>query len=271
MDVSTQTFQTEVIEASHQKPVLVDFWAAWCGPCQYLGPVLEKLAMEQGERWTLAKVNTDQHPDLSATYKIRGIPAVKLFVAGKVVAEFTGALPATAIQQWLDQNLPTLAKKQLEEAKQAIARGELGEAIYLLEGAVLEEPQNTEAAILLAEQLVFADPQRAKSLAKGGAFAGMSFVQREEAIQTLVHWIEANPDDLPMGAGNAKHFFESALVALKHQDFGTTLTLLMEALQADRYYADDAARKLGIAVFTWLGDAHPLSLSLRRRFNMWLY
>lgn len=99
-------FQTEVLDKSHDKPVVVDFWAPWCGPCRVLGPTIETLARASGGRWRLVKINVDAHPSLSRRFDVRGIPAVKLFVDGAVAAEFTGALPEADIRRWLDAHLP---------------------------------------------------------------------------------------------------------------------------------------------------------------------
>ena len=99
-------FQTEVLDKSHDKPVVVDFWAPWCGPCRVLGPIIEKLARESGGRWRLVKINSDTHGALAQRYGVRGIPAVKMFVDGRVAAEFTGALPEPEVRRWLDAHLP---------------------------------------------------------------------------------------------------------------------------------------------------------------------
>ena len=99
-------FQSDVIEASKITPVLVDFWAEWCGPCVYLSPTLEKLAEEAGDSWTLLKVNTESQPELAAEYGIRSIPNVKLFVNGEMSGEFIGALPEEEIKRWLESNIP---------------------------------------------------------------------------------------------------------------------------------------------------------------------
>ncbi|MFQ6615416.1 MAG: thioredoxin family protein [Fidelibacterota bacterium] len=99
-------FEKDVIEASHKSPVLVDFWAPWCGPCRILGPTLKKVAEEAGDEWTLLKVNTDHQPDLSVRFNIRGIPTVKLFVNGVDIGGFVGALPEQPVRELLGENLP---------------------------------------------------------------------------------------------------------------------------------------------------------------------
>lgn len=99
-------FQSDVVQQSSSKPVLVDFWAPWCGPCRMLGPVLDELAGEAGEKWKLAKVNVDEYQSEASQFQVRSIPSVKLFHNGTVIAEFVGALPKDQIQSWLAQHLP---------------------------------------------------------------------------------------------------------------------------------------------------------------------
>lgn len=103
-DIS-EKFQQDVIETSHKKPVVVDLWAPWCGPCHMLSPVLEKLAKERKGKWRLVKINTDKHPDMAQRYGVKGIPAVKLFLDGEIKDEFTGALPEPEVRKWLTQHL----------------------------------------------------------------------------------------------------------------------------------------------------------------------
>jgi putative thioredoxin len=114
-------FQAEVIERSRTLPVLVDFWAAWCGPCRVLGPLLEHLAGEAGDRWALAKVDTEKFPELAGQYGVTSIPSVKLFAGGEVVDEFVGALPEADIRRWIDAALPSPLAARVAEARGLVA------------------------------------------------------------------------------------------------------------------------------------------------------
>ncbi len=268
MAYEVQNFQEEVIKASYEKPVVVDFWAPWCGPCRVLGPVIEKLAHED-DRWSLIKVNTDQHQNVSRQYSIRGIPAVKLFVDGSVVDEFTGALPEYAIRQWLDKALPTANKARVSEAETALELGDLATAEQLLEAALVDEPNNAQARAMLARIIIFRDPARAAELAQAAASGEPRFVLMGEAVKTLATFLVRDTAVLPEDP--IRITYAAALEATRAQVFDSAVLHIIEVLQQNRYYDDDGARKLGIALFNFLGPEHPVTRQYRRTFDMWLY
>lgn len=267
-----QDFERDVLEASNEIPVLVDFWAPWCGPCRMLGPVLEKLALENEGTWRLVKVNTDVHQDVAATYRIRGIPAVKLFVEGRVVDEFTGALPEYAVRQWLEKALPSENKHRLEQAQMALAEDDLEQAETLLRQILETEPKNDAARVLLARIVVFDDPDEAERLISGtGAFAGPGFVQIEEAVATMIPLLRqaASPESLPDEPG--REDYRAGLEALASRDFDGALKHFITVIQTNRYYGDDGARKACVALFNLLGPSHPTTRNYRRVFDRSLY
>jgi len=143
LTVATDSFRQLVIEASHQKPVLVDFWAPWCGPCRMLGPVLEQLAAELPDV-TIVKLNTDEEPEIASAYAIRSIPAVKLFKNGVVADEFVGAQPLGAIRAFLQKHLPQNTDPRLTAALQLVMQGSIDEATKQLDAlppALQSEPE----------------------------------------------------------------------------------------------------------------------------------
>ncbi|MGE0685303.1 MAG: thioredoxin, partial [Dehalococcoidia bacterium] len=165
MPTDVTNFDSEVIARSYQKPVLVDFWAPWCGPCRMIGPVLEKMA-EETETWELAKVNTDEQQEVARRYSIMSIPAVKLFSHGQVVDEFVGALPEAQVRRWLEAAMPSEYQATIEQAR-ATMTDNPEEAQKLLKTVLEKEPDNAAAKALLAQALVFHDPQLALEMLKG--------------------------------------------------------------------------------------------------------
>jgi len=271
MPFEVENFTSDVIESSQTLPVVVDFWAPWCGPCRMLGPVLEKLAGESTGRWKLVKVNTDQNQEISMQYGIRGIPAVKLFSGGQVIDEFTGALPEHAVRQWLDKALPSENKKRTELAELELAAGNNERAEQLLLEVVDEEPNNIQARVLLAQLLVFSNPEQAVALAEGASFAGSSYVQIEEAVITVARLkgLLLKPELLPDDPIRERYL--AGIKALNKQDFFAALDAFINVLSSNRYYDDDGPRKACVSLFTLLGEDHPATLEYRRTFNMMLY
>jgi putative thioredoxin len=149
IDVTEETFVTDVIDRSNDVPVVVDFWAAWCAPCRALGPVLERLAVEAGGAWILAKVDVDANPRLAAAMEVQGIPAVRAFRDGREVAEFTGALPEPAVREWLAQLGPSPADIAYNEGTVLESAGLLEEAANRYRRALAEAPGHRDAVTAL--------------------------------------------------------------------------------------------------------------------------
>ncbi|MEQ9105502.1 MAG: tetratricopeptide repeat protein [Rhodothermales bacterium] len=270
MSYDLQSFQEDVIDASFKRPVVVDFWAPWCGPCRVLGPVLEKLAGEQAHRWTLVKINSDEHPELAQQFGVRGIPSVKMVVEGRLVDEFTGALPEAAIRQWLDKALPTEEKKGVAQAEDLLEAGDVAAAVRILEAVLAAEPTNAQAAGLLAPLLVVDDTPRARALADTAATGEPRFVQNADAVRVLADALER--DDFSVLDGEpATGTYRGAIEAIRAGEPDAAIRMLIEVLQKNRMIDEDGARKLGVALFTVLGPAHEVTRTHRRIFDMWLY
>jgi len=275
MENVTLDFQKDVIEASKTTPIVVDFWAEWCGPCKMLTPILEKLAGEMNGTWKLVKVNTDEHQQLSVEYGISGIPAVKMFSNGKIIADFVGALPEAQVRSWLEENIPTESKNLLEEAKQVLSDGDKTKAQNLFEQVVKADPNNFEARILLAELIFEADGEKAFDLVKDVP-AENPLYKNAEAIQTLSRLLnsfesiskQAQESDASHEAWG--HYLKG-IQALQGHDYDAALKNWIEAVTIDKTVDDEGPRKACIALFSWLGQEHELMQKYHRSFTSALF
>ena len=270
MAYDVANFEQEVIQASYSSPVLVDFWAEWCGPCRILGPVLEKLAVEQADRWKLAKVNTEEHQQIAMQYGIRGIPNVKLFVDGEVVNEFTGALPEHQVRKWLDEAIPSEEAGILQDAQEALEAGDLVRAKALLEGVLSTDPEHATARTLKARLVALENPMEALALLEGIEVAdGDMFLVKESVTSLAQVYDDERLAALPEAPVKSRYI--DAAGALKDGDYDKALQHFIEVIMKDRYFDDDGSRKVCIALFSLLGPAHPTTKKHRRTFDMALY
>ena len=259
-------FEIDVLEKSKEVPVLVDFWAPWCGPCQFLGPVLEELATEANGKWVLVKINSDEHPDLGAKYQIKSIPAVKLFSNGEIIGDFTGSLPKHQIQQWLEEYIPDEQKLQFTALAKRYEQNNGNGLTEELEEFMEKNPDFEDAKILMAKIKLFDAPKEALELVADIKLGDKHFelVEHIRSISRL-HSVEES-DGKPVTT-----YLSKAASALSLKDFEHTLEYLIQAVQIDKNYSEDMPRKCTIALFNILGDGHEITQKYRRPFNMALY
>ena len=232
IDVTDATFQDDVIDTSHVVPVIVDLWAPWCGPCQTLGPLLEKVVDATNGKVQLAKVNVDENPAISQAFQVQSIPAVYVLKGGQVVDGFVGALPEHVLQEFVDSLLPT-------EDEQTVANllAEGTEGSYR---AVLElEPGNEDAVVGLAELLV----------ARG---------ESQEALDLLARVPETD---------RVRHVAAAARVSFAPtDDYDARLTALL-----DRVKSDDEARQEFVDILELMGPEDPRTATYRRQLTARLF
>lgn len=258
-------FQKDVIERSHETPVVVDFWAPWCGPCKFLSPVIEELAAAGKDLWELVKINGDEHQDLIREYKVQSIPAVKMFNKGEVIAEFTGALPKHQIENWLEENLPDEKKEYFKTLTEKLNNNP-EEPLTELEVFVSENPEMENASTLLASKIVFSNHERAINLVENISIGNVQY-ETAEHVRIIANFLDKEFGD----SNEIGQKLISAQNATSKLDFDQAVSELIKAVMIDKTFKDDLPRKAVIAFFHLLGPAHPVTQNYRRQFDMVLY
>ena len=275
-DVTEADFEKAVLERSLEMPVLLDCWAPWCGPCRSLGPVLEKLVQAYGGRFALAKLNTDEAPQISAALQIRSIPLVVLFVGGRPVDQFVGALPEGKIREFLDRHVQPQVSPAEQLRADAAAAPDADTAETLLKNALALEPGHSGATLDLAERLL---DRRALDDARA-LLAGVPAAARDDRhaalsarLQLALNRPAGDPQALAARiAANAKDFearFDLAALLAHDGDFRAAFDQLLEVVLRDKGEQRERARKQLVEWFNACPDAEAVSHG-RRYLGMYL-
>jgi len=271
IDVTLENFETEVVAASMEVPVLVDFWAPWCGPCKVIGPLLEKLETAYGGRFKLVKIDSDQEQQLAGAFGIRSIPTCILLMGGRPVDGFQGAMPEGQIREFLDKHLPPADDQPEEVVEEQPAASLDDEArLQLLAQAVADHPDDDDArfdlvkALLLAWRTDDAKVAFAPVIAKAVAVRkldslqrlmdAMDFSQAQGDAQAAIDAIDARI------AANKRDFqarFDRARLLMADQQFVEAMDELLEILMRDKAWNEDAARKAYIAILDIIEPPKP--------------
>jgi len=270
IDVTIENFDSEVMAASATQPVLVDFWAPWCGPCKVIGPLLEKLEAEYAGRFKLAKIDSDQQQQLAAAFGVRSIPTCVLVVNAQPVDGFMGAIPEGKLREFLDKHVPPAGEPEDEAIEEAPAELDPKARLEKLQHAVATDPANDDARFEYVKALLLAGRSDDAKVAFAPVIAKTAVVRRFDSLQ---RWMDALdfaaglPDAAKATAefdqriaANKRDFdarFGKARVLVAQQRWTGAMDELLEILMRDKSWSDDLARKTYIAVLDIIEPPKP--------------
>lgn len=278
--IKETTFQKEVIEKSASVPVLVDFWATWCGPCRTLGPILEKLVAEYQGAFVLAKVDTEENPGLAMRFRVQSIPSVMLFRDGRVVDQFVGAYPESAIREFLSPHCPTEADKLFAKAEQAAQTGRSAEAEEFYIEVLTHNPVHSATHLALARIYIGTNrPTDATRHIEAVPVAAKEYdaairlkevlgfyqeCERAGGEKICREKVQNDPRNL-----DARWGLASCLAA--SGQYRQALEEFLSIVAKDKRYRDEAARKAMLAIFSLIGERSELADEYRTRLARTLY
>ena len=274
LDVTDATFAADVVEASRSKPVVVDFWAPWCGPCRVLGPVIEKVAAEHGGEVILAKLNTDENPRTATQFRIQGIPAVKAFRNGMMVAEFTGSAPETQVRAFFQKLVPSPVERAAKEAAE-LAASDPAAAEARFREVLAKAPGNADGIVGLAGILIArGDRDEAETLLERAPTDRRAKVMKHRIF--LDGFAERHSGDDLRGAAvanpkDARARYRWGVMLAAGAQFEPALDELLESVRLERTMGEGAARKAALAVFDILGLDSPVTKEYQRRLSSLLF
>ncbi len=266
--VNQQTFQAEVLDPSHQKPVLVDFFATWCGPCQMLKPILENLVGEYD--FILAKVDIDENPELAQQYGVSGVPDVRLVMAGEVKPGFVGVLPESKLREMLEAlDLKSSLNVELDAIFAQADAGQVVEAEKRLSALLVAHPGDYELMLEAANfYLEGNELEKAEVLLGKIPQYEKEYAARARGVQALIELRRSSGQEV---LSDLDRIYSAAGQSALNQDYEAALEGFLTLVERDRAYRNDAGRRGMLALFDLLGNSHPLVTPYRKKLMMLLY